>query len=99
MLNSYEAARDLLGKATYSDRPHMPFMSELVGLNRSIVLSPYGDTWKMYRKLLHPVLQKSAIEIFWADQQSAARDYLRALLDAPHDFRENLRVWVRYPFN
>ncbi|KDQ17442.1 hypothetical protein BOTBODRAFT_172482 [Botryobasidium botryosum FD-172 SS1] len=92
VLNSYTAARDLLGKKSiYSDRPELPFL-ELVGLGRSIVLSKYNDMWRRHRKLMYTFMQKSAIEVCWTEQQNAARAYLNMLLDSPKDFSDNARL-------
>lgn len=93
VLNSYKAAQDLLGKkAVYADRPNFPFVCELMGLDRLIVLSRYNERWRRQRKALHPVLNKGAIGMYSGEQQKAAHAYLRTLLTSPKDFHKNANL-------
>ncbi|KZT03211.1 cytochrome P450 [Laetiporus sulphureus 93-53] len=48
------AANDLMEKrgAIYSSRPPLVFLRELLGLDTSPVLLPYGDQWRMDRKFI-----------------------------------------------
>ncbi|KDQ08761.1 hypothetical protein BOTBODRAFT_59124 [Botryobasidium botryosum FD-172 SS1] len=93
ILNSYEAARDLMDKrAIYSDRPPMPFLGELAGMNRSLLLAGYNDTWRRQRRLAHPGFQKVATEAYWPEQQNAAREYMCSLLSSPKDFYQDAKL-------
>jgi len=92
VLNSYEASRDLINKksALYVDRPKLWMVGELMGMWRLTFLTPYSNEWKISRKLIHPIMHKSAIHRYWPDQEIAAKAYLQTLLDSPKDFHENL---------
>ncbi|KIK58665.1 hypothetical protein GYMLUDRAFT_60677 [Collybiopsis luxurians FD-317 M1] len=106
ILNTYEAANDLLDKRSsiYSSRP--PFaMHELMGLenclkfaiswNRDFVLMPYGEDWNSHRKLFHqefhPVRSESLHRLHG---KKALGIFLNSLLHSPQDWKDQIRHMV-----
>lgn len=94
ILNSTQLALDLLEKrsATYSDRPVMEMGGELVGWKNTLVLIPYGDRFRTYRKLFHQVIgTNAAMANFQAVEEQETHSLLKALLHKPDDFANHLR--------
>lgn len=58
ILNSVDLALDMLDKksAIYSDRPVFQMGGELVGWKNTLVLVPYSDRFRNYRKLFHQLI-------------------------------------------
>jgi cytochrome P450 len=53
MLGNHQTAHELLDRRSniYSSRPRFPFMGECVSDGKRILLLPYGDTFRAYRKM------------------------------------------------
>ncbi|KAL4259182.1 cytochrome P450 family protein [Pleurotus pulmonarius] len=81
VLDSVEAANDLLEKrsANYSDRPHI-LVFDIVGMN-DIVLMPYGESFRKHRKFVHSTITKRAITTFQPVQTKNARALALNLLE------------------
>ncbi|KAJ8700830.1 hypothetical protein PTI98_003818 [Pleurotus ostreatus] len=81
VLDSVEAANDLLEKrsAIYSDRPHI-LVFDMVGMN-DIVLMPYGEAFRKHRKFVHSTITKRAITTFQPVQTKNARALALNLLE------------------
>ncbi|TRM59642.1 cytochrome P450 [Schizophyllum amplum] len=84
VLDTYEACVDLLEKRSkvYSSRPHLTMAMDLVGLDFSFGLSPYGEHWRARRRLTHGLLHASASARFRPIELRAAHTFLRAMLSA-----------------
>ncbi|QRV97076.1 cytochrome P450 family protein [Ceratobasidium sp. AG-Ba] len=84
VLNSLEDAANLLEKRSsiYSDRtlPTMVTHPSLLNWGAVVALLGYNDRWKKCRKLMHPWLNKKAVEVFYPTQQHQARLLLQRLL-------------------
>ncbi|EIN09719.1 cytochrome P450 [Punctularia strigosozonata HHB-11173 SS5] len=54
VINSFEAARDLLDKkgSTYSSRPRMVMLKEMMGWDWNLVLMPYGKSFAAHRRVV-----------------------------------------------
>ncbi|KAI6042938.1 cytochrome P450 [Pisolithus marmoratus] len=65
VVNSEDTARLLADKRStiYSDRPHSPVYS-LFGIDHMTPVMPYGNDWRMHRKLFHSSLKADAVEKF-----------------------------------
>ncbi|KAF8607191.1 cytochrome P450 [Ceratobasidium sp. AG-I] len=93
ILNSHEAAVALLEKrsASYSDRPKLVMAAELMGWKQTLGLSPYGDSVKSMRKLLHDGMSPKVMQGWWPLQEQEATKFLQRLLRAPKDFEAHIR--------
>ncbi|EMD37285.1 hypothetical protein CERSUDRAFT_94290 [Gelatoporia subvermispora B] len=96
ILNSREAATDLLEKRStiYSDRPWMTMICELIGLGWSLPLAPYGDDWKLSRKMFHHELNLGTAEKFRDMERTEAHVLLYKLLHRPEEFLGHIRHLV-----
>ncbi|KAH9482477.1 Cytochrome P450 monooxygenase 208 [Psilocybe cubensis] len=95
ILNSAKVARDMLDKksAIYSDRPVLQMGGELVGWKNTMVLLPYGDRFRRYRRLFHSLIgSQSAVKRFYPAGELEARRFLRRLLIKPDDLSAQVRI-------
>ncbi|KAI0730583.1 cytochrome P450 [Earliella scabrosa] len=63
VLNSFEAARDLLDKkgALYSSRPRLVMINELMGWDWNLILMPYGRKFQAYRRAVQQEFQAPVV--------------------------------------
>ncbi|KAF6745976.1 cytochrome P450 [Ephemerocybe angulata] len=94
VLNSIEACRELLDKRSsiYSSRPEMTMMNDLVGFTWHFGFMPYGDKWKVRRKIFQQVFQSSRVEDYRPKIVKGVRNFLVQLLDNPDNFRGHGRL-------
>ncbi|KDQ14780.1 hypothetical protein BOTBODRAFT_187775 [Botryobasidium botryosum FD-172 SS1] len=93
VLGSYKIAHDLVGlRANYADRPVSQMISVLMGWDRVVSIMPYGETWKRYRKILHPYLHKDAISRNTEHMMKDTRHLLASLMKAPDEWDRLLRL-------
>ncbi|KAF8435770.1 cytochrome P450 [Boletus edulis BED1] len=92
-LNSAKTIADLFGKrsAIYSSRPNLVMAGELMGWEDSLVLSPYGDRWKNYRRLLKMGLNTKALGEYARLMENAMPSYLQTIIDSPNAFQYSFR--------
>ncbi|KAG9048572.1 hypothetical protein FS837_012513 [Tulasnella sp. UAMH 9824] len=89
VVNSYEAASDLLDKrgGLYADRPRMAMLGELVGLEAGTPLSRYGHGWKLQRKFLRQALSANAVRNNYAELlRRNWTGYLKGVMSDPENF-------------
>lgn len=93
IVNSVDVMRELdIKGALYSDRPRLEMGGELLGYSETLVLIPYGDRFRAYRKNiakyiggttqvkeLHPLIERST------------RKFLRKIMTNPDDLMAHLR--------
>ncbi|KAJ7638494.1 cytochrome P450 [Roridomyces roridus] len=94
ILNSTRVAVDLLDKrsATYSDRPVCTMGGELVGWKNTLVLLPYGDRFRRYRRLFHNIIgSRAAIKQFLPVEEIETHQFLRRVLAKPEDLQQHIR--------
>ncbi|KAI0264167.1 cytochrome P450 [Gloeopeniophorella convolvens] len=93
VLHSLATARDLLDKrgSTYSDRPHIPFIS-MMGWEWFSPLSRYGERWRAGRKVLERGLRSSVASTYYPMQTAKARLFLARLLSSPEEFRSHVAL-------
>jgi len=95
ILNSEKTARALLDQRSvlYSDRPEIAAHT-LCGMSFSTVMMPYGDEWRLHRKLFQHAFrtetEKRSREVY----MSKARTLLASLLVAPADFELHIKNYV-----
>src|SRR5260221_12754612 len=97
ILNSAKMSIDILDKksAIYSDRPVLQMAGELVGWKNTLVLLPYGDRFRRYRRLFHSLIgTQSMIKRFYPSEESEARKFLRRILAKPDDLAAHVRKYV-----
>lgn len=86
ILNSAKHAVELLDKKSsiYSCRPIIPVGGELVGWNRTLVLLPYGNKFREYRRLIFQLIgSKKNMERFTPLVESRTRDFISQVYQEP----------------
>ncbi|KAF6751633.1 cytochrome P450 [Ephemerocybe angulata] len=94
VVNSTDLAIDMLEKrsAIYSDRPVMEMGGELVGWKNTLVLIPYGERFRTYRKMFHQVIGTNvSMSNFHPIEEQETQKFLQALLTKPEDFPSHIR--------
>ncbi|KAJ8495804.1 hypothetical protein ONZ45_g12698 [Pleurotus djamor] len=93
-VNSIKAANDLFEKrsSNYSDRNALPMINDLMGWNWSFGHMPYGEKWRVHRKMFYKQFQPSIASQFWPIQVKEAHALLRRLLEQPDKMIDHLRV-------
>ncbi|THH03724.1 hypothetical protein EW145_g6055 [Phellinidium pouzarii] len=89
VLNNIKHAQELMEKqgSVYSDRPRM-----VVKL-RSVTLLPYGDLWRLQRRLLQQYLNPRAVTCLRPLQIDGVRSLLHDLLGKPQDFWAQIKMY------
>ncbi|KAF9243461.1 cytochrome P450 [Melanogaster broomeanus] len=92
VLNSEKVARALLDKRSrnYSDRPRYATL-ELFGIAFRTVMLPYGNTWRLHRRLYHQAFRLDAAVQYRPLQLNKARQLLVDLLSSPEDYITHLQ--------
>ncbi|KAF8077583.1 cytochrome P450 [Lyophyllum atratum] len=94
ILNSAKAAIELLDKKShiYSDRPILQMGGNLVGWKNTLVLLPYGDRLRRFRRLFHAVIGSRAnIKQFSHIEELETQRFLRRVLKTPEDLAAHIR--------
>ncbi|KAI0827413.1 cytochrome P450 [Trametes gibbosa] len=67
LLNSAQAISDLLDARSgiYSSRPHLTLVNDLMGWGETVVMSPYNERLKSYRRLLRSGLSPQVTREYW----------------------------------
>ncbi|KAF8192574.1 cytochrome P450 [Pholiota molesta] len=97
IINSAKIANEMLDKksAIYSDRPVLQMGGELVGWKNTMVLLPYSDRFRRYRRLFHSLIgNHAAVTQFHPSQETETRRFLRRILLSPDDFSQHVRRTV-----
>ncbi|KAH8114914.1 cytochrome P450 [Phellopilus nigrolimitatus] len=97
ILNSVEAARDLLEKRSmfFSDRPYVPIIY-LVGWSLSLPILRYGSRFRKHRRMMQQHFGAQAISSFRLTQEIEVRKFLLQLLERPEGFLGHIK---RHAFN
>nr|BED42941.1 cytochrome P450 monooxygenase [Trametes versicolor] len=96
LLNSAQAIIDLLEarSAIYSSRPHLTMACDLMGWGETVVLMPYNERFKNYRRLLKVGLGTQVTREYWPlMEKEIARELVR-LLDSPDAYVQHFRRTV-----
>ncbi|KAH9834644.1 cytochrome P450 monooxygenase [Rhodofomes roseus] len=103
ILNSVQAARDLLGKrgAKYSGRPRHTYINELlshsVGWTGNSSFRTNDEIWKRHRKWYqHAVITRVALDSYRLLQRREADRTLYDILQDPENYRHHLKRIYRY---
>ncbi|ETN38214.1 uncharacterized protein HMPREF1541_06245 [Cyphellophora europaea CBS 101466] len=95
ILNDHQTTVDLLEKrsAIYSSRPKMVFAGDMCGWEHSMILQPYGDSSRAYRRATQPALgTMSALESFKPQYDTEIRRFLLRVLRNPEDLQAHIRT-------
>ncbi|KDR82762.1 hypothetical protein GALMADRAFT_238276 [Galerina marginata CBS 339.88] len=95
VLNSFEVAKDLLEKrsSVYSDRPQFS-MIKLMNWDFNMGLKPYGDEWRIHRRLLQQSLRPLASLTYRSIQTRKVNDMLYGILTNPEDLSEHYKTFA-----
>lgn len=94
IINSAQTAFDMLDKKSsiYSERPVLQMGGELVGWKNTLVLLPYGERFRNFRKLFHQTIgTPRAMENFHPIEEKETREFLKRVLARPEDLAEHIR--------
>ena len=94
IVNSAKTANDMMDKksAIYSDRPVMQMGGELVGWKDTLVLVPYGDRFRNYRKFFHQVIgSNSSVSLFYPTEELETHRFLKSVLKNPDELVAHIR--------
>lgn len=84
--------------ALYSDRPVMEMGGELVGWKNTLVLVPYGQRFRNYRKLFHQLIgTHSTMAQFLPTEEIETHRFLKRVLERPNDLAAHIRKYVYSP--
>ncbi|KAI2641388.1 cytochrome P450 [Hypomontagnella submonticulosa] len=96
ILGSAKAAWDLLEKrgAKYSSRPRFIMGGELLSGGMRGLMSPYGNFWRRWRKLLHSGFMQRQSETYRPIQSLESKVLMRDLVKTPAAFRKHLERYA-----
>lgn len=97
ILNSFKPAIEMLEKKSsiYSDRPIMQMGGELVGWKNTLVLIPYGDRFRNYRKMFHQLIgTHTAMSNFHHIEEMETHRFLKRILAKPEEVAAHVRKYV-----
>ena len=78
--------------SVFSDRPIIPMGGELVGWKNTLVLVPYGERFRNYRRLAHQLFgNASLMKGFHPIEELETHRFLKRLLANPEGFSEHVR--------
>jgi len=76
----------------YSDRPVLQMAGELVGWKNTLVLLPYGDRFRRFRRFFHTVIgTRATMKRFYPVEQTETHGFLRRVLAKPADLAAHIR--------
>ncbi|KIJ20113.1 hypothetical protein PAXINDRAFT_166256 [Paxillus involutus ATCC 200175] len=94
ILNNVKTAVELLDKksSSYSDRPVFPMGGELVGWKNTLVLLPYGDRFREYRKNFARVIgSRAAMNTYHPVEEMETHRFLQRVLAKPAELSQHIR--------
>lgn len=94
IVNSVEVATELLEQKGYicSDRPVLQMGGEMVGWKNTLVLIPYGERFRNYRRLFHQFIGSNAsMSQFYPVEEVETHKFLKRLLSTPQDLAQHIR--------
>ncbi|KAH7303794.1 putative cytochrome P450 [Stachybotrys elegans] len=84
-LNSSRVVKDLLEKraAIYCSRPPFPLSHDIMSGGSRVLLMPYGDRWRLIRKVMHLILGTRVKDVFMPLQDVESKQLIWEYLQAP----------------
>ncbi|KAH7915525.1 cytochrome P450 [Hygrophoropsis aurantiaca] len=94
IINSEKIAKDLLEKrsSNYSDRPYLPSRLPF-GFTHDFSLTPYGNEWRLARRLFHQGFRAEATSTFYPVQIRKTYQLLTNFLESPQNFATHLKTF------
>ncbi|GKT46797.1 cytochrome P450 monooxygenase psoD [Colletotrichum spaethianum] len=88
LLGTETAANDLLRQRgnLYSDRHYAPASSHFLTDDHMLLLLPYDEKWRKYRRFLHQVTMSPVAPLYETEQRVEAVRLLRDLIRNPGDY-------------
>ncbi|KZL67504.1 cytochrome p450 [Colletotrichum incanum] len=88
LLGTETAANDLLRQRgnLYSDRHYAPASSHLLTDDHMLLLLPYDEKWRKYRRFLHQMTMSPVAPLYETEQRVEAVRLLRDLIRTPMDY-------------
>ncbi|OAX33816.1 cytochrome P450 [Rhizopogon vinicolor AM-OR11-026] len=95
VVNSEKVARDLfeLRSVIYSDRPQS-IVYEPFALDFNTGLLPYGDKWRLHRRIFHQQFHRAAIHTYHAELLRGAHQMLFNFLQDPTNYTGHVRMFT-----
>ncbi|KAH7903642.1 cytochrome P450 [Hygrophoropsis aurantiaca] len=92
VINSEDVAKELLDKRShnYSDRPLWP-VNQLFGLSFASAILPYGDVWRLHRRILHQAFRPATAASYLPIQVRKSHELLLNLYDSPGNYEEHVQ--------
>ncbi|KAF9260384.1 cytochrome P450 [Marasmius fiardii PR-910] len=93
IVNSAEIMAELDKKSSiYSDRPRLEMGGELVGYSKTLVLIPYGDRFKAYRRHISRMIgTPKATSNYHAMEEVEMHKFLKRVAENPDELPKHLR--------
>ncbi|KAF9533208.1 cytochrome P450 [Crepidotus variabilis] len=93
IVNDYDTAVELCEKRSnvFSDRPSTTII-DLMGWDFSTALKPYGDHWRVERRMFQQAYKPDVVMSYWDIQTQKVQDLLYGLLTTPNDFRNHIKT-------
>ncbi|KAF9220855.1 cytochrome P450 [Gyrodon lividus] len=93
IINSAKLAHELLDQrsAIYSDRPYIS-TNVLFGMDFNSGLLPYGNKWKLHRKMFNVALNKQVIPQYKTMQMQKVHQLLENLLNTPKEYHRHFKT-------
>ncbi|KAG2366781.1 cytochrome P450 [Suillus spraguei] len=95
VINSEGVAKNLLEERStiYSDRPQS-FVYEYFASDFNVGLMPYGDKWRLHRRVFHQAFRQAVIPTYHAVQLRAAHKMLFNLLQDPGNYPSHFQMFI-----
>ncbi|GJE96468.1 cytochrome P450 [Phanerochaete sordida] len=92
VLNSADVVKEIFENRSqnYSDRV-AAMMAQLTGWDRNWGIAPYGDGWRLRRRLFHQHFRPQAVTAMHGEIKKGACALVQMLLDDPRDFARTVR--------
>jgi hypothetical protein len=97
VLNSVKTTMEMLDKksSVYSDRPVLPMSGELVGWKHALVLLPYGDRFREYRKNIHRAIgSRAALNLHHPILWIETHRFLKRVLAKPDQLQSHVKQYA-----
>ncbi|KAG6836101.1 hypothetical protein H0H93_011374 [Arthromyces matolae] len=94
IVNSAKVAHEMMDKKShiYSDRPVLEMGGNLVGWKNTLVLLPYGDRFRRFRRLFHGVIgSRASMKQFSHVEEGETHKFLGRLLTDPTNLKAHVR--------
>jgi len=88
VLSNGDMAAELVQRRStiYCDKPSLHMASDLMGCSRFFSMMPYGNTWRIHRKLFHRFFNITVVDQFDDKVSKAVNNFLRRLSESPDRF-------------